>query len=172
MQSELNYHVYNKSSFAPVPNKTNPIHNINHIPLKYILISLSHSLLDLTSDPFSFYCPNFLSSAAKALGSIHIILYDKITTRHDTTKTSVHSRLPSVKRWAKYSLLAIPTIPSLLLAVGDGLRWIRACENHKGIFCRLVLCRVVPYNVNRPLRGKCNKQTLKQTFYKKRPWGI
>jgi hypothetical protein len=84
-----------------------------------------------------------------ASGSIHIrcgtTRHD--TTRHDTTrrdKSSVHSHLLSVNIQATYSLLSIPATLSLSLAVGDGLKSIRACENHKRIFCRVVwLCPVV-----------------------------
>jgi hypothetical protein len=59
----------------------------------------------------------------------------------DTTCSDRH-------RQAKYCLLPIQATLSLSLVVGDGLMWIRASENHKRIFCRVVLC-----NVNRLLLG-------------------
>jgi hypothetical protein len=72
-----------------------------------------------------------------------IEIYPQLT---DTTCRGRH-------RQAKYSLLSIPTTLSLSLAVGDGLVWIRACENHKRIFRRVVLCRIMwidPKRVNSP----------------------
>jgi hypothetical protein len=40
-------------------------------------------------------------------------------------------------------LISIPKTVSLSLAVDDGLVWIRARENHKRIFCRVVTCRIM-----------------------------
>lgn len=67
MESRIYYRVHNKWSLAPAINKTIPVHGIIHISSKYILIPLSNWLFELQNDPFSFYCPNFLSSKATAL---------------------------------------------------------------------------------------------------------
>jgi hypothetical protein len=52
--------------------------------------------------------------------NVRVRVDSNYTARHDTTKTSVHSHLPSVNKQAKYSLLSILTTLSLSLAFGDG----------------------------------------------------
>jgi hypothetical protein len=81
-------------------------------------------------------------------GSIHII---RGTTRQNPARIHIYRQLTDtacsdMHRGAKYSLLSVPATLSLSLAVGDGLVWIRACENHKGIFCRVLSCRIMWIN--------------------------
>jgi hypothetical protein len=74
-----------------------------------------------------------------------------VMLRHDTTKISMHLHLPSFNRhdmqWQvqrqKHSLLSVPATLFLSFAVGDVLVWIRACENHKRISCRVVWCCIM-----------------------------
>jgi hypothetical protein len=126
--------------------------------LQFLSSKPSHSNVTLVSACESLPCHTnnrrrctlLISRPSKGRFTLH----GATRQRHNTTKTSVHSHLPSVSRQAKYSLLSLPTTLSLSLAVSDGLMWIRACENHKIIFCHVLSCRVVPYNLNRPLTCK------------------